>query len=42
MNVWVVTKYICNCRVCELTFMYPEQVERVIEKVFDYMMQDIE
>jgi hypothetical protein len=30
----------CNCRVCELTSLYPEQVDRVIDKVFEYMMED--
>jgi len=30
----------CNCRVCELTFLYPEQVDRVIAKVFEHMMED--
>lgn len=30
----------CDCRVCELSARYPEQVDRVIEKVFEYMMED--
>ena len=31
----------CDCRVCELEFKYPEQIDRVIEKVFDYIMEDL-
>jgi len=27
--------------VCELEFKYPEQIDRVIEKVFDYIMEDL-
>lgn len=30
----------CECRVCELSSRYPEQVDRVIDKVFSYMMED--
>ena len=30
----------CDCRVCRLAFKYPDQVDRVIDKVFDYLMED--
>ena len=30
----------CDCRVCMLESKYPEQISVVINKVFDYMMED--
>lgn len=30
----------CDCRVCMLEYKYPEQINVVINKVFDYIMED--
>ncbi len=32
----------CDCRVCQLEFKYPDQIDGVIEKVFDYIMDDLQ
>ena len=31
----------CDCRVCQLESKYPDQIDGVIEKVFDYIMDDL-
>jgi hypothetical protein len=31
----------CNCRVCDLESRYPDQIDRVVEKVFEFLMEDI-
>lgn len=29
----------CDCRVCELENTYPEEFEKIIENVFDHMIE---
>ena len=31
----------CDCRVCNLESRYPDQIEGVIEKVFEFIMEDL-
>lgn len=31
----------CNCRVCDLESKYPDQIDKVIEKVFEFMTEEI-
>ncbi len=31
----------CDCRVCQLESQYPDEIDRVVEKVFDYIMEDL-
>jgi hypothetical protein len=30
----------CDCRVCKLEFLYPTNIDRIVEDVFNYMMED--
>ena len=31
----------CDCRVCQLESKYPDEIDRVVEKVFDYIMSGL-
>lgn len=31
----------CDCRVCALESKYPGEIDRVIDKVFDFIMEDL-
>jgi hypothetical protein len=31
----------CDCRVCKLAVLYPAEVDRVVQDVFEYLMKDI-
>jgi len=31
----------CDCRVCQLEFMYPAEIDGVIGKVFEYITEEL-
>jgi hypothetical protein len=46
MCVWVDTKvwytyFMCDCRVCLLESKYPDDIEGVIGKVFEYITEEL-
>jgi hypothetical protein len=33
--------YMCDCRVCKLAVLYPADIDRVVQDVFEYLMKHI-
>jgi hypothetical protein len=31
----------CDCRVCQLESKYPDEINGVVENVFDYIVEDL-
>ena len=31
----------CDCRVCQIESKYPDEINAVVENVFDYIVEDL-
>lgn len=38
-NFFGIKKVMCDCRVCKLAVLYPADIDKVIQDVFEHMME---